>query len=414
MDNRDNKGRFIKGMSSPMKGKKMDTERNRFVGELALQTGLSEKTVKNYLSVIHMTSQNLDFQKALEYIKSRQDRKPGKGKKSLRQNVLKHVDGYLNYKEASDKFEVGYLWALIPEEDIVVIDGLKYIPESYTFERKKSRPQNDVADFVKSIYNGEVLVDSRSIIPPMEIDIYIPEKKVAIEFNGLYWHSSYNGIDMNYHLDKTRMCEEKGIRLIHIFEDEWRDKPEICKSIISSSLGIYKERIYARKCTFTVIPNEEAARFLSYNHIQGSCNAKTSYALKYNGETVQVVCFNNVGNGMELVRMASRLNTQVMGGFSRILKNQPYNSFVSYVDRRMFDGKGYDLSGFTRKGCSRPQYWYTDFHYRYNRRSFQKKYCYKRWYDNKVQDMTEEEMCSEHNLFKIYGCGTVRVEWNRV
>ena len=107
--------------------------------------------------------------------------------------------------------------------------------------------EKEISDFIKSICNYEILENDRNIISPKELDIYIPQKNLAIEFDGLYFHSTKFGKDSDYHLGKTLACEEKGIRLIHIFEDEWLFKRQIVESIIKSALGIYKQKIFARK-----------------------------------------------------------------------------------------------------------------------------------------------------------------------
>lgn len=112
--------------------------------------------------------------------------------------------------------------------------------------------ENDVINFVKSIYDEEVLNNVRDIISPKELDIYIPNKNVAIECDGLYWHS--NEIKPNdYHFNKTLACEEKGIRLLHIFEDEWNFKKDICKSIIAESLSIYQNIVDSKECVVNKI-----------------------------------------------------------------------------------------------------------------------------------------------------------------
>lgn len=94
-----------------------------------------------------------------------------------------------------------------------------------------------------------IVENSKSIISPQELDIYLPDYKLAIEYNGLYWHSEQAGLDKNYHIDKTMTCEEKGIRLIHVFSDDWEFKKEIVKSRLRSILGFNSNRIGARKCT---------------------------------------------------------------------------------------------------------------------------------------------------------------------
>lgn len=98
----------------------------------------------------------------------------------------------------------------------------------------------------------------------LELDIYIPDKNLAIEYNGIYWHAKE---DKNYHLHKTEECEKKGVRLIHIWEDLWFSKKEIYKSIISSALGVYSRKIYARNCECKEIPPKKYKEFLSENHL---------------------------------------------------------------------------------------------------------------------------------------------------
>ena len=106
--------------------------------------------------------------------------------------------------------------------------------------------EKKLLEFIKQNYNGEIIENSKRIISPYEIDIYLPEKKLAFEFNGLYWHNELNKSN-DYHLMKTNMCEAQGIHLIHIYEDNWLYKQEIVKSMILNLLG-KSERILATKC----------------------------------------------------------------------------------------------------------------------------------------------------------------------
>lgn len=69
-------------------------------------------------------------------------------------------------------------------------------------------------------YDKQILFNTKSIIYPYELDIYLPDIKLAIEFNGIYYHSIYHGTSKEYHLNKSLRCREKGIRLIHIYEFE--------------------------------------------------------------------------------------------------------------------------------------------------------------------------------------------------
>lgn len=111
-----------------------------------------------------------------------------------------------------------------------------------------SRAEKDFVEFLKG-FGFSLLEHDRSVIGPYELDAYIPEKKLAFEFNGMFWHSEQAGKDRNYHLEKTRLCGEKGIRLVHVFEDEWRDGRAIAESRIKDMLGVHENTVFARKCS---------------------------------------------------------------------------------------------------------------------------------------------------------------------
>ena len=102
--------------------------------------------------------------------------------------------------------------------------------------RNKSNGEKELSEFIKSIESSEIIENSRGIIPPYELDIFIPDKNIAIEFNGLYWHSEEHGKDKNYHLNKTELCEKKNIQLIHIFEDEWENNNVKIKELLTKIL----------------------------------------------------------------------------------------------------------------------------------------------------------------------------------
>ena len=271
--------------------------------------------------------------------------------------------------------------------------------------------EKQICEFLEN--NVAIEKNNRNILNGEELDIYIPSKKLAIEFNGLYWHSDLFK-DKNYHLNKTLACEEKEIRLIHIFEDEWTNKKEICKSIINSALGIYEQKIFARKCTFEKISNEKAKEFLNKNHIQGSVNGE-HYGLIYDDDLVQIISLGKSRfkkNEMELYRMCTKLNTQVVGGFSKLMKHQPYDEIISYVDKRLFDGKGYEKSNFEFVSNSSPNYFYVKNGERFNRLKFQK---HKLINTLKIfnANLSEKENMNQNGYSRIYDCGNLKLCWKR-
>ena len=298
-----------------------------------------------------------------------------------------------------------------------------------------SYKEKEIVDFIKSIYNGEIIENDKKILNGKELDIYIPSKNVAIEFDSLFWHGTENIISHNIQitkeirdyyknkqLEKTLLCEEKGIRLIHIFEDEWVNHSDICKSIIASSLGIYDRKIFARKCEIKEISVYEWKKILNENHIQGYCKANYRFGLYYNNELVQGIGIteSNHKNGeLELNRMITIKNTQVLGGFSKLVKyakNKLHiNDLYSYISRRMFDGKGYFSVGFEIVKINLPTYFYTKKVKRYPRYDFMKNKI-KRKFDKGELYYWNENETEEMNMIKnkygrIYDCGTIKVKF---
>lgn len=282
-----------------------------------------------------------------------------------------------------------------------------------------SYSEKEIVDFIKSIYDGEIIENSKKIIPPKELDIYISNKNLAIEFNGVHWHDE-NHVDKNYHLTKTNMCNKKGIDLIHVFEDDWLYKKEMVKSMIASRLGIYKEKIFARKCQIKEIEKDQAKIFFDENHLQGFTYGDLYLGLTFNDELIQCICINKKGwhdGNVELTRMVTKLNTQVIGGFSKLMKHISdyieYKSITSYVYKAWFNGKGYIESGFKIVKENNPSYSYVVNGRRIHKSHFRKnkiKKMYERgelkFYDS---NKTEHENMIENKIYRIYDCGTMKV-----
>ena len=294
--------------------------------------------------------------------------------------------------------------------------------------------EKEVTEFVKSIYPNKIIENDRKIIKPKELDIYIPNKNVAIECDGLYWHSTEQLTSKgqfifssdekkhykNKQLIKTLLCEEKGIRLIHIFEDEWNTKKEICKSILASSLGIYKQKIFARKCEVKEINLEDWKKFLHENHIQDYTFAEYRLGLYYKDELVQgigITKSNHKQGEIELNRMVTKLNTQVIGGFSKLMSHSikmwNFSKIYSYISRRLFDGKGYYASNFKIVKTNEPTYFYVKHGQRFPRYNFMKNKI-KKMYDMGElsywnENETEELIMNKNQFGKLYDCGTIKV-----
>ena len=278
------------------------------------------------------------------------------------------------------------------------------------FSERTSNGEREIAEFIRSIYHGNIIEHDRAVLNGKELDIFIPEKHVAIEYDGLYWHSELF-VDKNYHIDKTEACISNGIRLIHVFESEWIEKQNIIKSIIASSLGIYEKKIYARKCSVEHITAEEYAAFLDDNHVQGRIASSVRYGLFCGSDLVAVIGFGKSRfrkGEIELHRFCTKINTQIIGGFSKLIEHSGIQSFISYIDRAKFTGDGYLKSGFEIAGRSGPSYFYVRNFHVLSRYECQK-HRLKMILDNYDEKLSEHENMNNNHYYRVYDCGTIKV-----
>lgn len=293
------------------------------------------------------------------------------------------------------------------------LKGMQPCPKCYGF---KSKQERDVYNWlIKNI--AKVEPNYRKLKNITELDFLLKDKAIAIELNGLFWHSE-DKKGKFYHKEKSDECEKNNIRLIHIFEDEWRDKKDICKSIILSALGIFEERIFARKCYIKQISPKEGKDFLEENHIQGSINASVRLGL-FNGDSlIQVMTFGkkrkclgsiHKDGDWELYRLASKKNMLVVGGASKLLsffeKTYRPSSITSYCDKRWFSGNGYKKIGFKKERDTSLNYFYTRGSDRINRFKFRKDILVKEGYD---PNKTEKQIMKERGYFRIYDVGSIK------
>lgn len=101
---------------------------------------------------------------------------------------------------------------------------------------KRSKGEKELCNFIKSIYSGEVLENNRKIINGKELDIYLPKLKLALEYNGEYWHQIAEQREPGYHENKQKACIDKGIKLIEIWENEWKNNKEEIKLLIQEEI----------------------------------------------------------------------------------------------------------------------------------------------------------------------------------
>lgn len=273
----------------------------------------------------------------------------------------------------------------------------------------QSIKEKEVFEFIKSIYDDEIIQSYRDGI---EIDIYLPELEIGFEFNGIWWHSEKYK-PKNYHIDKTNWFKRKGIKIIHIWEDDWNSKTDIIKSQIRNILRKNIEKIFARNCK--VIEIKTVSKFLNDNHIQGVDRSDIKIGLFNNDELVTVMTFNKLEGRNKMVdgswnisRFCNKLETSVIGGASKIInwfiKNYNPKRLISYADKDWSTGDLYKILGFEKISESKPDYKYVVKNTRKHKQNFKKS---KLGID---QDITESQYMASLGYYKIWDCGKIKFE----
>ena len=273
-----------------------------------------------------------------------------------------------------------------------------------------SQAEREVGTFIESL-GISIVRNTRSILSGLELDIYIPSHNIAIEYCGLYWHSSaHERITPQYHKIKTDRCAALGIRLITLFEDEWRDQQQLVKNKIMHILHRSESpTIYARKCGIVEVRTNDKRNFFNTHHIQGDGPSSINYGLKYNGVLVGCMSFLKTTDGLILNRFAA--SCSINGGFSKLLKHittaYPHSDIVSFADLRWSVGNVYHHNRFVLDKVIAPDYYWVvngerqhKFNWRHGSRLK-----YLPLYD---PTLSESINMYNHGYYKIYNCGLQR------
>ena len=280
-----------------------------------------------------------------------------------------------------------------------------------------SKQENEITEFLNKELNIETDNNNRKILGNgKEIDITIPSKNTAIEFNGLIWHSEqYGGNKEYYHLDKTVACNSKGIRLIHIFEDEWLYKKDIVKSKLKEILNCSPIQIKANNCEIKKISKRDCTDFLNNNSIQGKVKSSFQYGLYNKNELVSVIALKKCGNKeFEILAYCNKMDSYIIGGEKKMLNYlieviNP-NRITICFDRRWDNGENFEKIGFKYRYSSSPKYYYVVGKHRKDWSEFTKNKLIEQGFD---KDKTVEEIMEERGIYKIYDCGMLIFDWKR-
>jgi len=275
--------------------------------------------------------------------------------------------------------------------------------------------------------------NNKQLIAPWEVDFLLYENDVAVELNGNYWHSEIGGEkNKDYHINKTTRCLEKGVKLIHVFEDEWIFKKDIVKSRILNTVNKTTINLYARKCEIVEVDDKVKSDFLTSNHLMGNSKDSIKLGLKFNGELVSLMTFskrrlalgkNTTEDGdWELNRFCSKINLTIVGGFQKLLnffiKKYKPKVITTYADVR-WSGLNYENTVYFKNGFkfihqAPPSFWHFkkgDYLQRYHRFTFNKmkllELCKN---DENSKNMTGWELAQSLKMDRIWDCGTLKFE----
>lgn len=296
--------------------------------------------------------------------------------------------------------------------------------QCYPIGEQTSIVENEIFDAIKKIYNGIIERKYRKFDETKtEIDIYIPEHKIGIECNGLYWHSELFK-EKYYHKNKNELCTKNEIQLLQIFDDEWKNKKNIVLSMIKHKLNLINNKIFARKCEIKTVKPDIARKFLNDNHIQGSCKSNYHIGLYYSNDLVSLMSFEKTRKSQSsqkdsynLNRFCNKIDCIVVGSASKLLKyftktNNP-KEIITFADKRYSNGKLYEILGFIKNKDVDVSYYVFHKHeyIRYHRFRFNKKQQVKMGFD---PNKSETENLKLNGYLKIWDCGKIKYVKNFV
>ena len=340
-----------------------------------------------------------------------------------------------NYDE---KITIAKLCQDLGVTDTPIYEILKSHDCSYLIHSKMSSMEYELLEFFKAL-NIYTVHNTKKIIPPYELDLYLPDYKLAIECNPTVTHNSSFSDPWNqprkspsYHKMKTDMCESKNIQLFHIFGYEWAYRKEIIFSMLRNKLGNC-EVLYGRNTYVCDVSYDECSQFLNCNHRQGNISApiRLGLRLKSTEELVSVMTFGKIRNTIgsrtkdkdncyELSRFCNKLNTSVVGGASKIFKYFLHNydniiKVISFSDRAHTSGNLYRILGFTEVSRSDPGYVWVDMKTDrcINRVNAQKRNLTKLLNDDSIdiETQSERQIMESHGYARVFDSGVIRWEY---
>ena len=325
---------------------------------------------------------------------------------SSKDNIICYIDEH-NIKSAIE------LSLSLNIQECTTLQYLKKYDIQGLINRNVSHYEDDITKWLKS-FNINI-INNKKILDGKEIDIFLPDYNIGIEFNGNYWHCD-ELLDKKYHQQKSLTAKNKEIFLYHIFEYEWKKDEEKIKNHLLNILNLNKNKIYARKCVIKEIKDNQIKKeFLNKNHLQGDDKSAIKIGLYYDNQLVEIMTFCkprfNNNYQYELSRLCTTSGCNVIGGanklFNYFVKNYNPKSIISYSNFAKNKGNIYNKLGFDYINLTNPNYVWSKNDIILSRYQTQKSKLLKDGFTGN----TEDEIMKSQGFFKIYDCGNMVFEY---
>ena len=336
--------------------------------------------------------------------------------------INKYIEKYNDKPYVDDVAKILKLHRENARHNLIKYDLMSYINKSFG-----SHYEHDLYIMVKKfVAEDKIKIHDREVLNGQELDIYIPEKKLALEFNGDYWHNA-DKVGKDYHQQKTIACAKKGIHLIHIFEYEWNDIEKQIKieNLVKSRLMTPSTILYARNTTIKHVSDDEAKEFLNKYHLQGYAPATIQIGLYSDKELVSILTLGtprfNHNYAYEIIRYCNKYDVGVVGGIEKLYKyfvdTYKPESVITYSDIGKFTGNVYSKIGFkpiASECFTDPGYvWISsDTGVVLQRYETQKQKLLNMGLG--TEDQTENEIMTSIGYIQVFNCGNLKMEWNSI
>ncbi len=379
--------------------------------------------IKYHPKLINQKKRNIEFKNDNNYVVCRLC--------NQKMKVITNTHLKNKHKITSSDYKLLY-----PNEKLSSESSIKIFKKNIIIQNQNMKPswtsngEKEIRNYIMNLGLNVEKSRNRNLLNGKEIDLVIPKLKIAIEYNGLYYHTEKMGKNSTYHLDKTISCNEIGYKLYQIYEDEWMLKKDMVKNKLKYIFKLSNDiKIGARKIQIRKITPKEKSEFLNDNHLQGNDKSLIFYGAFYNNMLVGVMTFNSIRNmtksnknEYELSRFAIKQGYCISGLASKMIKRFIYDynpsNIISFADRRWTpDGNNnlYITIGFKLTKIIKPRYFYynskIDRYKRFHKFGFGKT-SLKKKYPNLDFSKTEKQLTEELGFDKIWDCGLFKYELN--